>query len=126
VLVVEDHPDLRAALRDALLEAGYDVSEAKDGESGLAALAGSHFDAAVVDVRMPRLDGFGLLEQMRIHEIDCPVVLASVVADVVSRRRAMSLGVVAFHQKPFPLEALLADLERAVAERHSRNRAPAT
>jgi two-component system response regulator MprA len=125
VLVVDDHPDLRAALRDALLEVGYAVTEAEDGERGLTALAESQFDVAVVDVRMPRLDGFALLEQMRAQEIECPVVLTSVVADVVSRRRATSLGVVAFHQKPFPLGALLADLERAVAAGHG-NHAAAT
>jgi DNA-binding NtrC family response regulator len=126
VLVVDDHPDLRAALRDALLEAGYAVEEAEDGERGLAALSASHFDAAVVDVRMPRLDGFALLERMRAHDIQCPVVLTSVVADVVSRRRATSLGAVAFQQKPFPLDALLADLERAVAAGQGRNRASVT
>ena len=125
MLVVDDHADLRAALRDALCEVGYTVSEAEDGERGLAALAELEFDAAVVDVRMPRLDGFGLLEQMRALGIDCPIVLTSVVADVLSRRRGTSLGAVAFHQKPFPLRALLADLELAVAAR-GRNRAPAT
>jgi DNA-binding response OmpR family regulator len=114
VLVVEDHPDLRAALRETLAAEGYAVSEAEDGERALTLMSANHYDAAIVDVRMPRLDGFSVLEWMAERHIDCPVLLTSVVADAASRRRGEALGMFSFHQKPFVLGTLLSDLARAV------------
>lgn len=115
VLVVDDHPDLRLALCDTLAAEGYSVSQAADGEQALILLEEQLFDAAIVDVRMPVLDGFALLERMGEEHIRCPVVLTSVVADAPVRRRGQSLGMFAFHAKPFALGDLLSDLERAVA-----------
>jgi CheY-like chemotaxis protein len=115
VLVVDDHPDLRLALCDTLAAEGYAVSEAADGEQALELLEQQPFDAAIVDIRMPVLDGFGLLERMGEEHIHCPVVLTSVVADAPARRRGQSLGMFAFHEKPFALGDLLSDVERAVA-----------
>jgi CheY-like chemotaxis protein len=116
VLVVDDHPDLRLALVDTLAAEGYAVWEAGDGMQALDLLEHQPFDAAIVDVRMPLLDGFGLLERIADEHIACPVVLTSVVADASARRRGESLGVFAFHQKPFALGDLLSDLQQAVAE----------
>ncbi|MGN6379287.1 MAG: response regulator transcription factor [Gaiellales bacterium] len=120
VLVVDDHTDLRAALCDVLLEEGYAVREAEDGECALQEFSQRRFDAAIVDVRMPRLDGFGLLELMRERGIRYPVVLTSVVADACARSRGAELGVAAFHQKPFSLGELLTDLEQAIAAGRGR------
>jgi DNA-binding response OmpR family regulator len=114
VLVVDDHPDLRLALADTLAAEGYVVGQAEDGRQALELLAREPYDAAIVDVRMPLVDGFEVLEQMGERRLTCPVVLTSVVADASARRRGQSLGMFAFHEKPFALGELLADLERAV------------
>jgi FixJ family two-component response regulator len=63
---------------------------------------------------MPQLDGFGLLERMAERRLTCPVVLTSVLADASARKRGQSLGMFAFHEKPFALGGLLDDVERAV------------
>jgi DNA-binding NtrC family response regulator len=115
VLVVDDHAELRAALRDMLLHEGYEVEEAADGAEALDLLAEREFGAAIVDMRMPRVDGLTVLEEIRERGIRCPTVLVAAMADAESRRRADELGAFAFHQKPFTLDALLRDLRAALA-----------
>ena len=114
ILVVDDHPHLRVALADALAAEGYAVAQAEDGMQALELLAREPFDVAVVDVRMPQLDGFQLLERMAEQRLTCPVVLTSVLADASARNRGQSLGMFAVHEKPFALGRLLDDVERAV------------
>jgi DNA-binding response OmpR family regulator len=118
VLVVDDHPDLRLALVDTLAAEGYAVGQAEDGQQALDLLGRERFDAAIVDVRMPVVDGFSVLEQMAERGLRCPVLLTSVVADASARSRGRSLGMFAFHEKPFALDVLLADVQQAV--RHGR------
>lgn len=113
--MVDDHQDLRAAIRDTLAGEGYHVTEASNGIEALDLLGAVSFEAAVVDVRMPLLDGLGMLERMGQQGINCPVVLTSVMVDGSSIERGRQLGMFAFHQKPFVLDALLSDLARAVA-----------
>src|SRR5205809_279316 len=75
VLVVDDHGDLRAAVREMLEAEGYAVEEAADGTDALEILTGGRFDAAVVDVRLPGMDGFTLLEEAARRGVCCPTVL---------------------------------------------------
>jgi DNA-binding NtrC family response regulator len=112
VLVVDDHDGLRSALCEALRGEGYDTIEASDGPAALDMLRSSEPAVAIVDVRMPGMDGFTLLERMRAEQIECPVILISVVGDTASRREAERLGAFAFQEKPFELKALL-DVVRA-------------
>lgn len=115
VLVADDHGPLRSLIAEALRAEGFAVSEAEDGAAALRQLRDRTFRVAVVDVRMPVLDGLELLERMTADGLDCDVILMSVVADAVSRRRAEELGAMAFHQKPFLMQALLDDVRRACA-----------
>ena len=73
------------------------------------------FDVALVDVRMPNSDGFDLVEAMAERGIPTPVVMTSVAADPYSVRRCRELRVFAFHEKPFDLKRLLADVRAACA-----------
>jgi len=113
VLVADDHGPLRSVIADALRADGFEVEEAADGGTALRHLLGGRFSAAVVDVRMPVLDGLQLLERVWEEGLSCELIMMSVVADPVSRRRARQLGAAAFHQKPFPLAALVRDARRA-------------
>ena len=112
VLVADDHAPLRAMIAGALRGDGFDVGEAADGATALRHLLRGGFRAAVIDVRMPALDGLQVLERLRAAGATCEVILMSVVADPVSRGRARQFGAVSFHQKPFPLKALLDDVHR--------------
>ena len=115
VLVVDDHAGLRSALCEALRGEGYDAIEAGDGHTALEMLRSSEPSVAIVDVRMPGMDGFTLLERMHQEQIDCPVILISVVGDIASRRQAERLGAFAFKEKPFDLRELLDDVRAATA-----------
>jgi CheY-like chemotaxis protein len=115
VLVVDDHAELRTAVREMLEGEGYAVEEAGDGPRALALLESGGFDAAVVDVRLPGMDGFALLAEAGRRGVACPTVLMSVVADAESARRATALGAVSLHAKPFVLEQLLEDVRTAAS-----------
>ena len=115
ILVADDHAGLRRALRDTLEAEGYAVTEAADGAQALEALADGRIDVAMVDLRMPGVDGFGVLERAAECGLTAPVLVTSAVGDRHTRERSSELGAFAFHKKPFVLDQLLADLERAVA-----------
>jgi DNA-binding response OmpR family regulator len=84
ILVVEDDQPLRKALRDMLAKRGYRVSEAQDGEVGIAAAIDSHPDLILLDLLMPRLDGLGMLQRLRQEPWgkDLPVIILTNVNDV--------------------------------------------
>jgi DNA-binding response OmpR family regulator len=107
VLVTDDHPDLRRAVRLALESEGFDAEDAADGAKALVRLRERHFDVLVADVRMPGLDGYQLLGEMEREQLRTRTVMFSVLADEQSRRRAAGLGAVAFLEKPFALDDLL-------------------
>ncbi len=115
VLVAEDHAALRTVICDALRAHGYTVEEASDGHTALSLIRTRRPRAAVVDVRMPGLDGLGVCAQVLHERLPCSMIVMSVVADAETRRRVAELGA-AFHQKPFELPALLADVRRALGD----------
>lgn len=65
ILIVEDEPDIREAIAEALREAGYQVSTAENGLVGLTLAQTEHPDLILLDIKMPVLDGLGMLEQLR-------------------------------------------------------------
>jgi two-component system response regulator MprA len=115
VLVVDDDEMIRDLLGYALEDAGYDVRLAADGREALDALAAWHADAIVLDLMMPRLDGWGFCaEQRRRPAIaDIPVIVLSAVRDL--NARTADLAAAAVLAKPFELDALFAALQAAVS-----------
>jgi CheY-like chemotaxis protein len=116
VLVTEDHPDLRRAVRLALESEGFDTEDAADGARALVRLREREFDVLVVDVRMPGMDGYELIDQIAREQLRTRAVMFSVLADEQSRRRAARLGVVAFLEKPFALNDLVAAIRTAAGD----------
>jgi CheY-like chemotaxis protein len=114
ILVADDHDEVREALRDILQDEGSSVVAARNGAEALDRLLAGSFDAAVLDVRMPGLTGFGVIEQLRGRGRSCPVVLVSVSADEPSRRLASRLGAFGPHQKPIAVDSLLRDVAAAI------------
>lgn len=112
VLVADDHAALRSVIGEALRAHGYEVDEAVDGRQALELLRRRRHRAAVIDVRMPVMDGLAVCAEVRREQLPCSMIVISVVADAETRRRVAELGA-AFHQKPFELTALLADVKRA-------------
>jgi DNA-binding NtrC family response regulator len=112
-LVVEDHLPLNNMISEALRSDGLEVDQAADGRRAREMLRGGGYQVAVIDIRMPGLTGFELLEWASSEVPGCAVIMMSVVADPESRRRAATLGAVGFHQKPFALETLMGSVRSA-------------
>ena len=121
VLVIDDEAPIRLLCRVNLEAAGMDVREASDGVVGLAAAQEDPPDAILLDVMMPGMDGWqvleGLLEDERTQEI--PIVFLTARAELRDQARGLELGGVDYVTKPFnPLE--LAPLVEDLLERVSR------
>jgi two-component system OmpR family response regulator len=119
VLVVEDEPDLRRVLAQALREAGYAVDEATDGEEGLYKATSWQYDALVLDLMLPRLDGWELLRRLR-RTHKTPVLILTARDTVNDRVRGLDSGADDYLVKPFELIELQARL-RALIRRAAGN-----
>jgi len=102
VLVVDDDPMMREVMRDQLGSRGHGLSEAENGEAATHLLARQTFDLAIVDLSMPKLDGFGLIRHIRQspRSVDLPVIVCTSHDDRASIDRAYELGASSFVTKP--------------------------
>lgn len=117
VLVVDDEPDIRRMLEIALKTQGYTVLLAQDGQEGLDTLKRSRPDLAILDVKMPRMNGFELLVEMRKAETlkDIPVIMLTSLTAGGSKSDEVwrnSLEISDFLSKPFDTHQLLDRVKR--------------
>jgi two-component system OmpR family response regulator len=124
LLLVEDERDLRRALARALTEAGFAVDESADGEDGLFRALEIDYDAIVLDLMLPRLGGFEVLEEVRRSGRTTPVLLLTARDAIDDRVRGLNGGADDYLTKPFALEELVARL-RALIRRAAQHPAPA-
>ena len=122
VLVVEDEPDLLGSLTKALREDGYAVDGAPDGEEGLYKAENCDYDAIVLDIMLPGIDGWELLRRLRKTK-KTPVLLLTARDTVRDRVRGLDTGADDYLTKPFELEELLARL-RALIRRSASQPQP--
>jgi two-component system OmpR family response regulator len=123
VLVVEDEPDLRSSLKRALRDDGYAVDDAPDGEEGLYKAENYDYDAVLLDIMLPRIDGWELLRRLR-KKKKTPVLMLTARDAVPDRVRGLDIGADDYLVKPFDLTELLARLRalirRAASQVQSR------
>jgi len=117
ILVVEDEPDLLRSLARALREEGYAVDTAENGEDGLFSAESNEYDAIVLDVMLPKLDGWGLLARLRKTK-KTPVLMLTARDQSKDRVRGLDIGADDYVVKPFDLDELMARL-RALIRRTS-------
>lgn len=122
VLVVEDEIDLLKVLARALREAGYAVDEAADGDDALAKAVTWEYDAVVLDLMLPELDGSEVLRRLR-RKKKTPVLILSARDTVQDRVGGLDLGADDYLTKPFALTELLARLQ-ALIRRSAGQAAP--
>jgi len=108
ILVVDDEPDILLMLRMALEDDGHEIVMAADGEMALARIAEHSPDLVVLDLMMPVLDGFGVLERLQANGPSLPVLVLSARNDQADVDRALGLGAAEFMAKPFDIDRLLA------------------
>lgn len=116
VLIVDDDPGVRTVLERILDGAGYEVSEAADAFQALDLLDSQHPDAVLLDIKMPGMDGFGLLENLRSRGIDVPVVILTGHGDEFTARDCLDAGAAAYLTKPPDRADLLINVRGAVAQ----------
>lgn len=114
LLVVEDDPFIADFVRTGLQEAGYAVDHAADGEAAFALALNEPYDAAVVDLMLPRLDGLGLIERLRGSGVAMPVLILSARRTVDDRVRGLQAGGDDYLTKPFAFAELLARVQALV------------
>ena len=110
LLFAEDQPQLRRSVTKALTAAGYSVDAAADGAQALDDLDGVDYDAIVLDVMMPRVDGLTVLRTLRSRGDDTPVLLLTARDAIDHRVEGLDAGADDYLVKPFAMEELLARL----------------
>jgi two-component system OmpR family response regulator len=124
LLVVEDERDLADALRRALEEEEFAVDLAEDGEEGLFKIRELLYDAVILDLMLPRLDGWSVLQAARADGIRTPVLVLTARDAIEERVRGLNLGADDYLIKPFALTELVARV-RAMIRRAYGNPASA-
>ncbi|MGQ9561162.1 MAG: response regulator [Candidatus Oleimicrobiaceae bacterium] len=117
VLVVDDEQVMRDSLRAWLEDEGFEVATAEDALRALAIAKEQHFDVAVVDIRMPGMDGIVLQKKLREAQADLPVVIITAHATVETAVQAMREGAYDYLMKPFPPEKLTNVIRRVMEHR---------
>jgi DNA-binding response OmpR family regulator len=123
VLLVEDDLTIALFISRGLKEVGYAVDHAKDGEEGLHFALSAPYDAAVIDIMLPALDGLTLIETMRERKVNTPVLILSAKRSVGDRIRGLQRGGDDYLTKPFSFSELLARVQ-ALIRRASRTSEP--
>ena len=118
LLLIEDDPMIGRAVRLGLVQAGFTVDWATDGRDGQAALANGVYDAVVLDLGLPRVDGLALLHGLRARRDTVPVLIVSARETVQDRIDGLNAGADDYLLKPFDLDELVARV-RALLRRQA-------
>jgi len=114
ILVVDDEAKMRRLLEIMLTQMDYDVVQASDGVEAIYELAKNAVDLIITDLKMPRLDGLGLLQNLREQHNDIPVIVVTAYGTVESAVEAMKYGASDYIVRPFEMEAVQAAVQRAL------------
>ena len=121
ILVVEDARDLNRLIVKTLKKSGYSVDGCYDGEEALTYLLGAEYDAMLLEVMMPKMDGYTLLESIRGRGMDLPVLFLTARDAVADRVKGLDLGADDYLIKPFDFDELLARV-RAMTRKRTGSR----
>ena len=116
ILAVDDSPTIRALVSKALRSAGFDVFLAVDGVDGVGALSEADPHLIITDINMPRMDGFGLIENVRATGTyaDVPILVLTTESGADLKARARSAGATGWIVKPFEDERLIAVIDKVL------------
>ena len=119
IMVVDDEMHIRELVRFYLDKAGFDTIEAANAEEALDIVENQYIDLAVVDIMMPGMDGFELVEQMRQFR-EFPVFMLTAISQSIDMLRGFSLGIDDYVTKPFDPDELMARV-KTILKRYSIN-----
>ncbi|MBI3195036.1 MAG: response regulator [Ignavibacteriae bacterium] len=116
VLVVDDEEALRTVLSGELVNEGYNVGTAADGDEAIAIIKQQPFDIVLLDIKMPKVDGFEVLKFIKKDYPDIKVIMLTAFADLKNAIESKKLGAEDFISKPYDLVDLLTTIERVLGE----------
>jgi DNA-binding response OmpR family regulator len=111
ILVVEDEPDIALGLQDDLTRQGYEVETAADGERAIQRASGEHWDLILLDVMLPKIDGFEVCRELRRRRIKTPIILLTAKVQEAEKVMGLELGADDYVTKPFSPRELRARIK---------------
>ncbi len=114
ILVIEDDPKIASFIVNGLKQSGFAVDHCTDGEEGQARAQTISYDAAVVDIMLPKLDGLSVIRELRNRNVRTPVLILSAKATVDDRVRGLQSGGDDYLTKPFAFSELLARVQALI------------
>jgi two-component system, OmpR family, response regulator len=114
ILVVEDDEKIAFFITKGLKEAGFSVDYAGNGEDGLHLALTEPYDAAIIDIMLPKLDGLSLIEQLRRQKVNTPVIILSAKSSIDDRVSGLQKGGDDYLIKPFAFSELLARVQALI------------
>jgi two-component system OmpR family response regulator len=114
ILVVEDDPKIASFVVNGLKQSGFAADHCPDGEEGLACAHSISYDAGVVDLMLPKLDGLGLIRELRAEGSRMPILILSAKASVDDRVKGLQAGGDDYLTKPFAFSELLARVQALI------------
>jgi len=125
LLIVEDDKKLAAFIVKGFRESGFAVDHCAEGEEGVIMATGNEYDAAIIDIMLPDLDGLSLIKEMRKKRITTPVLILSAKGTVDDRVKGLETGGDDYLVKPFAIAELLARIQ-ALIRRGSQSAEPSS
>lgn len=120
ILIVEDEPGLITVLSDILISEGYIIETAQDGEAGYNLAATEYFDLIILDIGLPKKNGFDLLRDLRQAGNTYPAIMLTARGQTIDKILGLKLGADDYLTKPFEMGELLARIE-AILRRHPKS-----
>jgi len=114
ILLVEDDQKIASFIIKGLKAEGFAVDHAADGENGLHLALTEPYDAGIIDIMLPRMDGLKLIENLRRQKLKTPVIILSAKGDVDDRVKGLQIGADDYLAKPFAFSELLARLQALI------------
>ena len=108
ILIIEDEPRILGFLKVGLEAEGFAVDGAEEGATGLALAHAERYELVILDLRLPRIDGLRVLEEVRRHRPELPVLILSARNDLPTKLRGFELGASDYLSKPFSFDELVA------------------
>ncbi len=114
ILLVDDEANVRTVFSDILRKESYIVKEVKDGSEAIKAIDEETFDVALVDLRMPHMDGIEVLENIKKRKPEIPVIVYTGYGSITSAVEAMRKGAFNYLNKPFSPQQLKSNIKKAL------------
>jgi two-component system OmpR family response regulator len=114
ILLIEDDLKISSFIIKGLKQAGFAVDHTKDGEEGLYLLLNEPYDAAIIDIMLPKRDGLSIIEEIRRQKINTPVIILSAKHSVDDRVKGLQIGSDDYLIKPFSFSELLARVQALI------------